>query len=159
MALLKLDDYARRQPEETLSNPAPVLERMLDWAAENGQLDSNSPVYRDLMDTEIMACLMPRPSGVIYQFRSLYHINRKAATDYFLPSQPEFNYIRTDRVKKDEMDGGYPLRQNGYHHQSVKAGKGPKAIAAARNLKSASYPKCLFMPGDRGVRGQCLPAA
>ena len=34
--------------------PQPILNRIIDWAAENGLLESNSSVYRDLLDTEIM---------------------------------------------------------------------------------------------------------
>lgn len=84
LALLKLNDYTQAAvPEENLASPQPILNRIIDWAAENGLLESNSSVFRDLLDTEIMACLMPRPSEVIYQFRSLFHINKKVATDYF----------------------------------------------------------------------------
>ena len=155
LALLKLDDYApASSPEETLSSPAPVLGRILDWAAENGRLDSNSPVYRDLMDTEIMACLMPRPSEVIYQFRSLYHINRKAATDYFYRLSRNSNYIRTDRVKKDEKwTADTPYGEMDITINLSKPEKDPKAIAAARNLKSASYPKCLLCRETEGYAG------
>lgn len=46
---------------EPINIPSEALEPMLDWAFENGLLESNTPVYRDLLDTEIMACLMPRP--------------------------------------------------------------------------------------------------
>ena len=63
LALLKLNDYTQAAvPEENLASPQPILNRIIDWAAENGLLESNSSVYRDLLDTEIMACLMPRPS-------------------------------------------------------------------------------------------------
>ena len=63
LALLKLNDYTQAAvPEENLAGPQPILNRIIDWAAENGLLESNSSVYRDLLDTEIMACLMPSPS-------------------------------------------------------------------------------------------------
>lgn len=122
LALLKLNDYTQAAvPEENLASPQPILNRIIDWAAENGLLESNSSVYRDLLDTEIMACLMPRPSEVIYQFRSLFHINKKVATDYFYRLSQNSNYIRTDRVKKMKMDVTDALRSNGYHHQPVQA--------------------------------------
>ena len=79
LALLKLNDYTQAAvPEENLASPQPILNRIIDWAAENGLLESNSSVYRDLLDTEIMACLMPRPSEVIYQFRSLFTSTKRS---------------------------------------------------------------------------------
>lgn len=155
LALLKLNDYNFSvAPDESLTSPEPILTRMLDWAAENGLLENNSPVYRDLLDTEIMACLMPRPSEVIYQFRSLFHINKKVATDYFYRLSRDSNYIRTDRVKKDEKW----VAQTPYGSMDItinlsKPEKDPKAIAAARNVKSFSYPKCLLCKETEGYAG------
>ena len=64
VALLHITDYEPEQaPQEWLENPAQVLEPMLDWACEKGLVENNSPVYRDLFDTEIMNCLMPPAVG------------------------------------------------------------------------------------------------
>ena len=38
---------------------------------------------KDLLDTRIMNCVMPRPSEVVHTFKSLYSMNPKDATDYF----------------------------------------------------------------------------
>lgn len=155
LALLKLNDYTPSAvPEETLPSPAPILNRILDWALETGLLENDSPVYRDLLDTEIMACLMPRPSEVVSQFRSLYHINRKAATDYFYRLSCDSNYIRTDRVTRDEKwTAETPYGQMDITINLSKPEKDPKAIAAARNLKSSSYPKCLLCRETEGYAG------
>ena len=45
---------------------------MLDYAAENGLLENNSVVYRDLFDTKIMSTLVARPSEIIRAFRAHY---------------------------------------------------------------------------------------
>ena len=155
LALLKLNDYTQAAvPEENLASPQPILNRIIDWAAENGLLESNSSVYRDLLDTEIMACLMPRPSEVIYQFRSLFHINKKVATDYFYRLSQNSNYIRTDRVKKDEKwTAQTPYGPMDITINLSKPEKDPKAIAAARNMKSTSYPKCLLCRETEGYAG------
>ena len=155
LALLKLNDYTQAAvPEENLASPQPILNRIIDWAAENGLLESNSSVYRDLLDTEIMACLMPRPSEVIYQFRSLFHINKKVATDYFYRLSQNSNYIRTDRVKKDEKwTSQTPYGPMDITINLSKPEKDPKAIAAARNMKSTSYPKCLLCRETEGYAG------
>ena len=43
---------------------APILEELLDDAYVRGVLAENSVVYRDLLDTELMGRLTPRPSEV-----------------------------------------------------------------------------------------------
>ena len=52
------------------------------------------------------------------------------------------------------MECRHRLRNTGYYHQSVQTGKDPKAIAAARNVKSGSYPKCLLCPENEGYAGR-----
>ena len=49
-------------PDETLASPQPILDRLLEFAAQSGRLESNTPVYRDLLDTELMAAVTPFPS-------------------------------------------------------------------------------------------------
>ena len=43
----------------------------------------NSVVYRDLFDTKLMDCLMPRPGEVVKKFEELYAKSPQEATDYF----------------------------------------------------------------------------
>ena len=38
---------------------------LLDYAHESGVLPEDSVVFRDLFDTRLMNCLMPRPSEVV----------------------------------------------------------------------------------------------
>lgn len=162
MAVLGLNDYdaSVQCPEEAPESPEAILEEMLNWAFDNGVLESDSPVYRDLLDTEIMACLMPRPSEVIRTFNALYERDKKAATDYYYKLSRHSNYIRTERVKKDLLwkaktdYGDVVITIN-----LSKPEKDPKAIAAARNLPGASYPKCLLCKENEGYRGNVsLPA-
>lgn len=155
LAVLGLNDYSPEEVQaENLRYPAPILENILEWSAENGRLESNTPVYRDLLDTELMTCLMPRPSEIISQFRSLYHVDKKAATDYYYKLSRDSNYIRVDRIEKDEMwvtptrYGDIVITIN-----LSKPEKDPKAIAAARNMPSATYPKCLLCRETEGYKG------
>ena len=66
---LNLDSY-----EETgavckdVSELDGILNAICDYAAENGMLENNSIVYRDIFDTEIMDVLTPYPSSVIKTF-------------------------------------------------------------------------------------------
>ena len=49
-----------------------ILDTLLDDAFQRGVIQENSVVYRDLLDTEIMGRLTPRPSEVASKFYRLY---------------------------------------------------------------------------------------
>ena len=94
--LFKLDEYIVEEVEdESLENVTPIMENLLNYAYEMGILESNSPVYRDLLDSKIMGILMPRPSQVINNFNMLYAINKKSATYYLYKLGKDSDYIRT----------------------------------------------------------------
>ena len=69
------EDYQDIQLEE-------VLAALLDEAVKRGLIE-DSIVYRDLFDTRLMNCLMPRPAQVQKEFWELYKESPQAATDYF----------------------------------------------------------------------------
>ena len=72
-----------------------ILNRMCDYAYENGLIAEDGVVYRDLFDTKIMSMLMPRPSEVIRRFRELYeNESPRAATDYYYKISQDSDYIR-----------------------------------------------------------------
>ena len=104
LAVLGLDgwDDAVEPPEEALESPAPILDAILDWAYKTGRLEGNTSPYRDVLDTELMDCMMPRPSEVIRRFYALYEEDPQAATAYYYQLSRSSHYIRTDRVARDE---------------------------------------------------------
>ena len=73
------DEYV--EPEESFSDVdlEETLNELLDEAVKRGLIE-DSVVYRDLFDTRLMNCLMPRPAQVQkefwdkYQNLSLIHI-------------------------------------------------------------------------------------
>lgn len=154
--LFKIDEYVVEEVEdEDLENVTPIMNNILDYAYEVGILESNSPVYRDLLDTKIMGLLMPRPSQVINKFNELYKCDEKKATDYLYDLSRACDYVRTSRIaqnmtwKTDTKYGQLDITIN-----LSKPEKDPKAIAAARNIKSASYPKCLLCKENVGYTGR-----
>lgn len=154
--LFKLDEYIVEEVEdENLENVTPIMENLLNYAYEMGILESNSPVYRDLLDSKIMGILMPRPSQVINNFNMLYAINKKSATDYLYKLGKDSDYIRTSRIaqnmtwKTSTKYGDMDITIN-----LSKPEKDPKAIAAARNVSSSSYPKCLLCKENVGYAGR-----
>ena len=145
--VLKLDSYT--QPEQSCDTGridlAPILETLLDDAYERGVLTENSVVYRDLLDTELMGRLTPRPAQVIERFQALCREDPKKATEWYYKFSQDTNYIRRDRIAKD-LQWKAPTE---YGELDVtinlsKPEKDPKAIAAAKNLPASNYPRCLL---------------
>ena len=102
--LLDLFRLAEFHEEEILkSRPlAEILEDMVSYAHQQGILEEDTIAWKDLFDTRIMGLLTPLPSVVRSRFQSLYREDRKKATDYFYKLSQDTNYIRTDRIAKDE---------------------------------------------------------
>ena len=133
-----------------------ILAELLDDAYERGMFENNSVVYRDLFDTKLMGCLVARPGEVQGRFKDLYeNTSAQAATDYFYKLSCDSNYIRRARIKKDrkwttDTDfGTLDITIN-----LSKPEKDPKAIAAAKNAKASSYPKCQLCRENEGYAGR-----
>ena len=133
-----------------------ILGGMMDYAYEQGIMEENSIVYRDLFDTKIMSILMPRPSEVIKKFHELYeNESPEAATDYYYKLSRDSDYIRRYRICKDvkwvtpTKYGDLDITIN-----LSKPEKDPKAIAAAKNAKQSGYPKCLLCVENEGYAGR-----
>lgn len=153
--LLELEEYHLNViEEECLDTPTEILENILDFAEKKELIPSNSVTYRDLFDTAIMDCLLPRPSELIRKFSEKYIVSPTDATNYYYEFSKDSNYIRMDRINKNLMwstkteYGDLELTIN-----LSKPEKDPKAIAAAKHIKSVSYPKCLLCRENEGYAG------
>ena len=69
--VFKEDEYTEPAEEYSDINLEEVLKELLDEAVERG-LIQDSVVYRDLFDTRLMNCLMPRPAQVQKSFWEKY---------------------------------------------------------------------------------------
>ncbi len=152
--VLKLDDY--EEPEENYKDVElqPVLKELLDYAVEKGLIE-DSVVYRDLFDTRLMNCLMPRPSQVIKTFKEKYAVSPKEATDYYYKLSQDSDYIRRYRVCRDMKW----VTKTEYGDIDItinlsKPEKDPKAIAAAKLAKQSGYPKCQLCRENEGYAGR-----
>lgn len=131
-----------------------ILKNLLDEAVQRGIIE-DSIVYRDLFDTRLMNCLMPRPAQVQREFWEKYKESAQEATDYFYKLSQDSDYIRRYRVKKDmkwKVDS--PYGEIDITVNLSKPEKDPKAIAAAKNAKASSYPKCLLCMENEGYAGR-----
>ena len=81
--VLKLDDYEDTDISGEEIGLEQVLEELMDYAHVTGVLPEDSVTYRDLFDTRLMNCLMPRPSEVVDKFWRHYENSPVEATDYF----------------------------------------------------------------------------
>ncbi len=155
---LLLDVFREEDYEEPASIPElsleEILEGLLDEACRR-ELIPDSITYRDLFDTRLMNCLMPRPSQVQETFREKYAVSPKEATDYFYKLSQDSNYIRHYRVCKDQkwkvpsVYGDIDITIN-----LSKPEKDPKAIAAAGKAKASAYPKCQLCMENEGYAGR-----
>lgn len=152
--VLKLDDY--EEPEENYEKVElePVLKELLDYAVEKGLIE-DSVVYRDLFDTRLMNCLVPRPSQVIKTFKEKYAASPEEATNYYYKLSRDSDYIRRYRVCKDMKW----VTKTEYGDIDItinlsKPEKDPKAIAAAKLAKQSGYPKCQLCRENEGYAGR-----
>ena len=160
LALLGLREYDPQPVEEELHTPVEPLEILCQYAAQEGIIDPDTQDARDQFDTELMNCLMPRPSEVVRKFYQLYQEDKQAATDYYYGLSRSSNYIRVDRIEKDKLwtapteYGDLVITIN-----LSKPEKDPKAIAAAKNAPQSGYPKCALCRENEGYLGSANQAA
>ena len=160
LAQLHLREFTPQAVEEELPYPAEPLAALCEYAAQAGLIDPDTQDARDQFDTELMNCLMPRPSEVVKKFYDLYREDKQAATDYYYGLSRSSNYIRVDRIEKDRMwtapteYGDLVITIN-----LSKPEKDPKAIAAAKNAPQSGYPKCALCRENEGYLGSANQAA
>ena len=148
------DSYEEMEIDSSDIDLETVLKDLLDEAVKRGIIE-DSIAYRDLFDTRLMNCLMPRPAQVQQAFWDRYEKSPKEATEYFYKLSQDSDYIRRYRVKKDmkwKVDSKYG--EIDITVNLSKPEKDPKAIAAAKNAKTSSYPKCLLCMENEGYAGR-----
>ena len=154
LELFQEDSYEDVEIDSSSIELEAVMEGLLDEAVKRGIIE-DSIGFRDLFDTKIMNCLVPRPAQVQKTFAEKYEESPEAATEYFYKLSQDSNYIRRYRVKKDQkwtVDSPYGAIDITINLS--KPEKDPKAIAAAKLIKSSSYPKCLLCPENEGYAGR-----
>ena len=154
LELFKEDEYEDVSIEGEELNLEVILKELLDEACARGIIE-DSIVYRDLFDTKMMNCLVPRPAQVQETFAKKYEVSPKEATDYYYKLSQDSDYIRRYRVCKDrkwKVDS--PYGEIDITINLSKPEKDPKAIAAAKNSKSSSYPKCQLCVENEGYAGR-----
>ena len=150
--LFHLDSFEYEELHEYV-DCTQILDGMLDYAIEQGLIEDHMTA-RDLFDTRIMNCLMPRPSEVVQEFNKFYEDSAKFATDYFYKLSIASQYIRKNRTDKNiQFKKFYQYGNIEITINLSKPEKDPKEIAKAKLVKSSGYPKCLLCKENVGFAG------
>jgi UDPglucose--hexose-1-phosphate uridylyltransferase len=134
----------------------PILEALLDYAADKGLLPENTMTYRDLFDTKLMGVLMPRPSEVIERFNNIRkkHGIKEATNDFYALCQNS-DYIRVSRIARNlKWNYDSPFGTLEITINLTKPEKDPKEIAALKSAPQSNYPKCALCPENVGYAGR-----
>ena len=155
LEVFRLDEYEDPDIEgEEIILPE-ILDRLTDTAYDRYIIKSDDIVTRDLFDTKLMGILTPKPSQVIKEYRTYYEESPKKSTEFFYEFSQDTNYNRRDRVKKDmKWKVNSPYGDIDITINLSKPEKDPKAIAAAKNAKQSSYPKCQLCMENEGYAGR-----
>ncbi len=151
--ILHVHEFSPEQINETLETATPILENILNYSVENNLIE-DTVNERDLFDTRIMDCVMPRSSEVIRRFKDDYNQSPQLATDNYYKLSIASNYIRKTRIDKNIIwktptdYGDLDLTIN-----LSKPEKDPRDIAKAKTIKSTGYPKCLLCRENEGFAG------
>lgn len=154
LALFSVEEYEGESQVAAVRPLHEILVDLTEYAAAHGMLEEDTVTCRDLFDTKVMGLLTPRPSEVIREFYRCYESAPEKATEYFYQFSRATNYIREDRIRKDEkwtVDSDYGVIDITINLS--KPEKDPREIAKARKAKQSSYPKCLLCKENVGFEG------
>ena len=154
LEIFKEDNYEDAEIDAENLELEDILKNLLDEAVSRGLIE-DSVIYRDLFDTKLMNCLLPRPAQIQREFKEKYDISPEEATKYYYKLSQDSDYIRRYRVKKDmkwTVDSPYGVIDITVNLS--KPEKDPKAIAAAKNAKASTYPKCQLCVENEGYAGR-----
>jgi len=151
---LSLDDWNETAEDVSEITLDEILDKINDYAAEKG-LISGTNESRDLFDTKMMSVFTAFPRDIIAKFNADYAVSPKSATDNYYDWSKKTNYVRAGRIAKDmkwiydSEYGSLDITIN-----LSKPEKDPRDIAAAKNAKTAAYPKCQLCIENSGYAGR-----
>ncbi len=154
LELFQQNEYTEPEEKTEPRELSKILDDLLDYAVNQGILEEDTITLRDLFDTRIMGLLTPPPSVVRKNFAEKYEISPKEATDYYYHFSQATNYIRKDRIARDEKwvtdteFGAIDITIN-----LSKPEKDPRDIAKAGQAKKSGYPSCLLCKENEGYAG------
>lgn len=131
-----------------------LKEELANLAARNGKV-GDTAAEKDTIGAQLMDFITPAPSVVNRTFWSTYEQEpAKAIADFYAMSKRN-DYVKTKAIAKNIY---FPVpTEYGDIEITInlsKPEKDPKAIAAAKNAKTSSYPKCQLCIENEGYQGR-----
>ena len=160
LELFGLNDYVASEEDVEPRKLHLILEDMIAYAIANGVMKDDTIAQRDLFDTKVMGVLTPAPSTVRRKFAEKYENSPKHATQFYYQFSQITNYIRVDRIEKDEKwttetdFGTMDITIN-----LSKPEKDPRDIIKAGMTKKSGYPACLLCRENEGYAGHIMHPA
>ena len=154
MELLQCGEYKKPETMGEIRPVHEILEDILEYAVKENILEEDTITAKDLFDTKVMGMLTPPPSTVQRIFAEKYEESPQEATDYYYQFSQATNYIRKDRIAKDEKW----VTETEYGPIDItinlsKPEKDPRDIAKAGKAKASGYPACLLCIENEGFAG------
>ena len=159
LEVLQIDNFSMDKIDKNLGdeewNLQEILHGILNWAAEMGVIEEDTPTHRDLLDAKLMGAMLPRPSQIIRRFEENYQLSPIKATKEYYRFSIDGNYIRKDRTDKNR----HWVTSTEYGEMEItinlsKPEKDPKTIEKERNYGVSGYPKCLLCRENEGYAGR-----
>ena len=154
MSLFRLDSMFEGNVEIP-DSIIPVLEEMVDYAAEKDMLEMNTPAYRAMFDTKICGCMLMMQSQAQEIFKNLYAESPEKATAWFYDLCRDINYIRTADIAKNikyDYESSYGTMEITIN--LTKPEKDPKEIEMQKSMPQTNYPKCMLCLENVGYEGR-----
>ncbi|MCP1773397.1 UDPglucose--hexose-1-phosphate uridylyltransferase [Neisseria perflava] len=151
MALVGEDGVHADTPSENLID---LKDELVTVALSNGKVGDTLD-EQDCLGATLMDFITPRPSETNRWFWETYqHHPNQAVSDFYVLSKRN-DYVKTKAVAKNI----YYTVPTEYGDLEItinlsKPEKDPKAIAAAKKIKSSGYPACLLCMENEGYQGR-----
>ena len=135
---------------------AETFSLMTDYAAQIGLFEPNTPVFREIFENRIGACMLMWPSAAEAEFGRLYREQGpRAATDWFYALCRKSNYIRTREIARNLIFcESTPYGEAEVTINLTKPEKDPQEIARQLAAPQTNYPKCQLCKENAGYAGR-----
>lgn len=138
---------------DLIKYPSEALNPILNLLITEGKLN-DTVIERDLFDAKIMNIFTKLPSVLEKEFYSLNKLDSNKATNYLYNYSISTNYIRMDRILKNES---FNYKSN-YGNLEItinlsKPEKDPNSIILEGKSVSIDYPKCVLCKENEGFSG------
>lgn len=149
---LGFNDWGEDVDKESHERDALILmDELLEAADKNGVIPEGGIEF---YESALMDFITPRPSRVNHDFWENYRVSPEKATQYFYSLAKQINQVRTrDIARNIAFNHATNYGELEITINLSKPEKDPKAIAAAKLVKSSSYPACQLCLENEGFYG------